>query len=82
MPELAAEPCRVSKRVPSSELDGDQGDVEVLPLVVLACHHHVKVVALGGDLHLGHRAHQLAHGLAQALLVLGEDVVVQQALPA
>mmetsp|Transcript_20281 Transcript_20281/g.51346 ORF Transcript_20281/g.51346 Transcript_20281/m.51346 type:complete len:956 (+) Transcript_20281:150-3017(+) len=62
----------------SPEADGHERHVQVLALLVLARHHDVKVAAPLGDLLLGHGDHQLAHLLAQPLLVLGEDVVVQQ----
>ena len=65
-----------------SELDRDERHVDILALLVLAGHDDVKVLAVVGDLDLGHGAHQLAHLLAEALLMLGEDVVVQKALAA
>mmetsp|Transcript_4944 Transcript_4944/g.12545 ORF Transcript_4944/g.12545 Transcript_4944/m.12545 type:complete len:679 (-) Transcript_4944:1273-3309(-) len=65
-----------------AELDGDERDVDVLTLLVLARHHDVKVPAVRGDLQLGHGLHQVAHLLVHALLVLGEDVVVDEALAA
>mmetsp|Transcript_4181 Transcript_4181/g.15523 ORF Transcript_4181/g.15523 Transcript_4181/m.15523 type:complete len:280 (+) Transcript_4181:107-946(+) len=67
---------------PLAELDRDEGHVDVLTLLILAGHHDVEVLALGGDLHLRHRLHQVAHLLVHALLVLGEDVVVDEALAA
>lgn len=69
------------QRARLAKFDGDKRDIQVLPFLILAGDHDVKVAALGGDVHLGNALDQLAHGLAQALLVLGEDVVVQQALP-
>ena len=40
-----------------SELDRNQWHVQVLTLLILACHYNIKMFAIPGNLHLGHSSY-------------------------
>ncbi|GER25668.1 tRNA (guanine-N(1)-)-methyltransferase [Striga asiatica] len=65
----------------STEVNGYLRDINVIILIILTRHHHIKVVAARWQIHLCHIPCQLSNLPVHAFLVPREHAVVQQTAP-
>jgi len=61
----------------SPKLDADKRDIQILPIVILTCNHHIYITFPRWNVPLSHSLNEFRQLPSQAILVLDEYVIVQ-----